>query len=112
MTSLYEKLTPERIMELKNLANIQPRGIISVSANFVEREVEGTALDQYIRCSNYPKKASEPYDVLQVEESDWAVFTVVGPFPEAVQETWARIYSEWLAMSDYQLTGGPELLVA
>ncbi len=48
--------------------------------------------------------------MLQVEESDWAVFTVVGPFPEAVQETWARIYSEWLAMSDYQLTGGPELL--
>ena len=47
--------------------------------------------------------------MLQVEESDWAVFTVVGPFPEAVQETWARIYSEWLAMSDYQLTGGPEL---
>lgn len=109
MTSLYEKLTPERIMELKNLANIQPRGIISVSANFVEREVEGTALDQYVGVAT-TQKASEPYDVLQVEESDWAVFTVVGPFPEAVQETWARIYSEWLAMSDYQLTGGPELL--
>ena len=67
-----------------------------MSANFVEREVEGTALYQYVGVAT-TQKASEPYDVLQVEESDWAVFTVVGPFPEAVQETWARIYSEWLA---------------
>lgn len=98
MASLYENLTPERIMELKNLANIQPRGVISVSANFTEREVEGTELDQYVGVAT-TQKASDAYDLLQVEESDWAVFTVVGPFPEAVQETWARIYGEWLAMS-------------
>ena len=109
MASLYENLTPERIMELKNLANIQPRGVISVSANFTEREVEGTELDQYVGVAT-TQKASDAYDLLQVEESDWAVFTVVGPFPEAVQKTWARIYGEWLAMSHYQLTGGPELL--
>ena len=62
-----------------------------MSANFVEREVEGTALDQYVGVAT-TQKASEPYDVLQVEESDWAVFTVVGPFPEAVQETW-RVFT-------------------
>lgn len=109
INSLYEKLTPERIAQLKALCDIEPRGMLSVSANFSERTVEGTELDQYIGVAT-TKLAPEGYDLLPVEESDWGVFTVVGPFPKALQDTWARIYSEWLPASDYQLTGGPELL--
>jgi AraC family transcriptional regulator len=109
MASLYQNLTPERIKELKSISDVQPQGILSVSANFSEREVEGTELDQYVGVATTEHIAGD-YDVLPVEASDWAVFTVVGPFPEAVQETWARIYGEWLAQSSYQLTGGPELL--
>lgn len=109
MASLYEKLTPEHIARLKALRNIQPEGILSVSANFTERTEEGTALEQYIGVATTQVPPSE-YEVLPVDESDWAVFTVVGPFPKTVQDTWARIYAEWLPASEYQLTGGPELL--
>jgi AraC family transcriptional regulator len=40
----------------------------------------------------------------------WAVFTAIGEFPHALQDVWARIYSEWFPTSGYELTGGPEIL--
>lgn len=40
----------------------------------------------------------------------WAVFTVVGSFPSALQEIWGRIYSEWALSSGYELIKGPEIL--
>jgi AraC family transcriptional regulator len=66
-------------------------------------------LDQYTGVAT-TKSAPEGYDCLPVAEADWAVFTVVGPFPKAVQDTWARIYGEWLPGSDYQLVKGPSML--
>ncbi|MDL2218105.1 AraC family transcriptional regulator [Christensenellaceae bacterium OttesenSCG-928-M15] len=109
MDTLVQKPTPESIRELKGLCNIEPSGMLSVSANFSERTTEGTELDQYIGVAT-TLPAPDGYDVLEVDEADWAVFTVVGPFPKAMQDTWARIYAEWLPSSEYQLTGGPELL--
>ncbi len=109
MKTLAEKLTPEVISELKSLCNTEPAGILSVSANFSERTAEGTELDQYMGVAT-TKTASGNYDMLHVEPSVWAVFEVMGPFPTALQDTWARIYAEWLPASGYQLTGGPEIL--
>jgi AraC family transcriptional regulator len=109
ISSLAEKLTPDMIAELKGLSNVEPFGILSVSANFEERTVQGSELDQFIGVAT-TKAAPRRYDVLTVAASDWAVFNAVGTFPTAVQETWARIYSEWLPSSGYELTGGAELL--
>lgn len=109
MNSLSEQLTPERIAQLKALCDIDPQGILSVSANFAERTAQGTELDQFVGVAT-TKSAPRGYAALPVGESDWAVFTVVGPFPKAMQDAWARIYAEWLPSSEYQLTGGPELL--
>ncbi|MDV0445872.1 HTH-type transcriptional activator RhaR [Methanimicrococcus sp. At1] len=118
MESVYEKLTPEIVSELKGLCNTDPAGIINVSANFEDRILEGSALDQYIGTA-----VSKPYgnagksrfdlsgfDILCVPPYTWAVFSVCGKFPEALQETWARIYSEWLPESGYELCDGPEIL--
>ncbi len=109
MKTLAEKLTPEVISELKSLCNTEPAGILSISANFSERTSEGTELDQYMGVAT-TKTASGNYDMLHVESSVWAVFEVMGTFPTALQDTWARIYAEWLPASGYQLTGGPEIL--
>lgn len=109
MDSLYEKLTPEIIAELKSLCDLDPQGIISVSAHFEDHTREETEVDQYIGVST-TQPAPAGYDVLEVPESDWGVFTAVGPFPETLQTLWARIYSEWLPSTDYELTHGPELL--
>jgi AraC family transcriptional regulator len=34
----------------------------------------------------------------------------IGPFPEALQEVWGRIYSEWFPSSAYEQIEGPEIL--
>lgn len=117
MDSVAAKLTPEIVAELKSLCDTEPRGMLNISANISEhapagcdvKPVEGMELDQYIGVAT-TKPAPGGYDVLPVEESDWAVFTAVGPFPKAVQDTWARIYAEWFPSSGYEMTGGPELL--
>ena len=109
MQSLNENLTPEHIAALKVLCDTEPTGMLSVSANFAKRTEGGAELDQYVGVAT-TKEAPTGYSVLEVEASDWAVFSVSGLFPQAVQDTWARIYSEWLPSSAYQLTGGPELL--
>lgn len=109
MNALVEKLTPAVITELKDLSNIEPKGILNVSTNFAERTTEGSELDQYLGVAT-TKLAPLGYDILSVEASTWAVFTAIGPFPTALQTTWAKIYSEWLATSGYTLTGGPEIL--
>ncbi len=109
MGSLLQKLTPQIIAELKGLCDIEPKGILNVSANFQERTIEGSELDQYIGVAT-SQTGSNLYDILHVEASTWAVFKVVGAFPEALQNTWAKIYAEWFPASGYELTGGPELL--
>jgi AraC family transcriptional regulator len=109
MDILVQKLTPEVISELKNLCDFEPMGILSVSTNFSECRVEGSELDQYMGVA-MTKCAPKGYDILQVEASTWAVFSVVGVFPDALQETWGKIFAEWFPTSGYELTGGPEML--
>ena len=109
MDSVLQGLTADKIKELKSLCDIEPKGILSVSANFSERTVEGSELDQYIGVAT-TKQAMDQWDVLEVDATSWAVFTVTGEFPKALQDTWARIYAEWFPTSGYELTAGPEIL--
>lgn len=109
ISELAERLTPEIIAELKGLCDLEPSGILSVSANFSDRIMENSQLDQYIGVAT-SKAVPGYYETLHVPASAWAVFKVTGAFPNAVQETWARIYTEWFPTSGYELTGGPELL--
>ena len=109
MDSVLQGLTADKIKELKSLCDIEPKGILSVSANFAERTVEGSELDQYIGVAT-TKQAMDQWDVLEVDATSWAVFTVTGEFPKALQDTWARIYAEWFPTSGYELTAGPEIL--
>lgn len=109
LDDLVQKLTPEVIAELKSLSNMEPAGMLNVSANFTDRTNEGTELDQYIGIAT-TNAANLSYDALQVPASSWAVFEVVGEFPKAVQDTWASIYAQWFPSSGYELTGGPEML--
>lgn len=97
MDSLVQKLTPQIIAEIKSLCDTEPQGILSVSANFDERTAEGSQLDQYIGVAvskAISSDISSRYDLLHVPASTWAVFKAVGTFPEALQDTGAKIYAE------------------
>ncbi|MFD3274432.1 GyrI-like domain-containing protein [Paenibacillus dendritiformis] len=110
IASMVEELTPELIKMIKGLSNVQPSGLISASANFSEGRMEEKGeLDHYIGAAT-TKEAPDGLAVLEVSASTWAVFTAVGSYPNALQEIWGRIYSEWFPSSDYELSKGPEIL--
>ena len=110
IAKMTELLTPEVIKKLKALSNVEPTGIISASANFSEGRMEEKGeLDHYIGVATSSDETAE-FDVLQVEDSTWAVFESIGPFPETLQNVWGRIYSEWFPASGYEAVPGPEIL--
>ncbi len=107
---MYKVLTPEIIMNLKSMSNIEPKGMISASTNFSDgRMNEQGELDHYIGVATTEENI-EGFEVLEVESHTWAVFESVGKFPETLQNIWGRIYSEWFPSSDYEAVNGPEIV--
>ena len=110
IAKMTELLTPEVIKQLKVISNVEPTGIISASTNFSEGRMEERGeLDHYIGVATSSDETAE-LDVLKIEASTWAVFESIGPFPEALQNVWGRIYSEWFPASGYEAVEGPEIL--
>lgn len=107
---MWKSLTMEKIDQLKKLSNVEPKGMIQVSTNFSEGRMEEKGeLDQYIGVAT-TQECPEDFAKLEVPALTWAVFESTGPFPNTLQETWGRIYSEWLPTSNYQVIEGPEML--
>ncbi|HWQ29568.1 MAG TPA: GyrI-like domain-containing protein [Negativicutes bacterium] len=110
IAEMWKSLDGEMIMKLKSLSDMEPSGIISASADFSEgRMEEKGSLDHYIGAAT-TKECPDEMAQLEVAASTWAVFEVVGPFPDALQNVWGRIYSEWFPASAYELAEGPEIL--
>lgn len=110
IASMWKSLNPESIEMLKSLSNMEPNGIISASTNFSEGRMEEKGeLDHYIGVAT-TKDCPEQFKQLEVAASTWAIFEAVGPFPDALQNVWGRIYSEWFPSSNYELAEGPEIL--
>ncbi|MDM5372680.1 AraC family transcriptional regulator [Bacillus bombysepticus] len=110
IASMWKSLNPESIQTLRSLSNMEPTGIISASTNFSEGRMEEKGeLDHYIGVAT-TKDCPEQFAQLKVAASTWAIFEAVGPFPDALQNVWGRIYSEWFPSSNYELAEGPEIL--
>ncbi|GEN46159.1 AraC family transcriptional regulator [Alkalibacillus haloalkaliphilus] len=110
IASMWESLDDEMIKKLKDLSNIEPRGLISASANFSEGRMEEKGeLDHYVGVAT-TEGSTGSLSELAVPKSSWAVFNVEGPFPETLQDVWGRIYSEWFPSSSYEQVEGPEIL--
>ncbi|SHF08353.1 AraC family transcriptional regulator [Fodinibius roseus] len=108
--SMWKELDEQQLARLKELSNVDPKGIISASTNFSEGRMEEEGeLDHYIGVAT-TNKAGDNFAQLTVPVSTWAVFESIGSFPETLQETWGRIYSEWFPTSNYELAKGPEML--
>lgn len=111
IAKMTELLTPEVIKELKKLSNVEPKGIISGSINFSENRMDGNGeLDHYLGVATSLDTKTADFDVLFIDACSWAIFEVVGPFPETLQNVWGRIYSEWFPSSSYEIAEGPEIL--
>lgn len=109
IAEFVESISDSIFNQIESLSDREPSGLLSVSANFTEDRSKKGQLDYYLAAAT-TKQAPENLDQLDVSALTWAVFTIEGPFPKALQDVWGRIFSEWLPSSDYELAEGPEIL--
>ena len=108
IVKLAESITDEQRNEMHSLQNIEPYEIVNASydadANFLEEEGDLTHLIGVLTTEN---QVSNLLDKVPVKACTWAVFPNEGPFPFTLQDTMAKIYSQWLPSSNYELINAP-----
>ncbi|WP_340373895.1 AraC family transcriptional regulator [Streptomyces sp. SS7] len=99
----------QRLEQLEKLSDQEPRGIVAVCDDLDPSRAEGTELDYYqgvITSAAAPEGAA----TLAVPAGTWAVFTTSGPAPQAVQELWRDVFTQWFPSNPYRSRPGPEIL--
>jgi AraC family transcriptional regulator len=108
IVKLAQSITEEQKKEMHSLKNIEPYEIVNASyesdTNFMKEEGYLTHLIGVLTTKN---EVSELLDKVPVPAYTWAVFPNEGPFPSTLQSTMARIYSEWLPSSNYEIINAP-----
>lgn len=108
IVELAMSITQDQREAMHALKNIEPYEIVNASYehdhNFMKDEGELTHL---IGVLTTEENVSDLLDVIEVPAYTWAVFPNEGPFPETLQKTYAKIYSEWLPISDYEVIQAP-----
>jgi AraC family transcriptional regulator len=108
IVELAMSITEEQRKEMHALQNMEPREVINASydaeAGFLREEGNLTHL---IGVLTTREDVSDQLEKVPVEACTWAVFPNEGPFPSALQDTMARVYSEWLPASDYEVINVP-----
>jgi AraC family transcriptional regulator len=108
IVELAKTITEQQRKEMHQLADLYPQQVLNVSYDFDEGYLEEKGYLTHM--IGFATTKDNPFDDLEqisVEESLWAIFPNQGPFPATLQETTAKIYSEWLPSSDYEVTNLP-----
>lgn len=108
IVELAESITEEQRYEMHRLQNIEPKQIVNASydadENFLKEEGD---LTHTIGVPTTERDISPVLDTVSVDAHTWAVFPNEGEFPETLQNTMARTYSEWLPSSNYEVVDAP-----
>ncbi|MFG2843990.1 GyrI-like domain-containing protein [Kitasatospora sp. NPDC048296] len=104
-------LGAETVERITALTGKDPLGIVSVTDYLSPNREEGSELD-YWHAVVAREDAVVPDDleVLDVPAGTWAVFTNKGAFPQALQEMWGDVASQWFPSNPYEARPGPEVL--
>ncbi|MCW3494464.1 AraC family transcriptional regulator [Microbacterium sp. SSM24] len=96
---------------LKSLSALEPAGLLQVSADVDPDYAEGSKLT-YLHGVAVAADAETPdgLDVIDVPAGHWAVFRTEGPYPAALQETWAATASDWFPSNPWRLRPGPSIV--
>lgn len=105
---LAKSITEQQRNEMHQLADVYPHYVLNVSYDFDDGYLEEKGhLTHMIGFATTKENPFADLEQLTIEESLWAIFPNQGPFPATLQETTAKIYSEWLPSSDYEITNLP-----
>ena len=90
--------------------NTDVQTVVNASLNFDDGRLEEKGeLDHLVGSITTLKDDFEDFDVVEVPAGSWAIFSLEGPFPQKLQDTWGKIFSDWLPSSNYELVDGPEI---
>lgn len=107
---LAQRITPQQRAEMHTFDDVYPHQVLNASFDFQEgRTIAGGEMTHMIGFATSQENTYEDLEQLSVPAHTWAVFPNEGPFPQTLQETWARIFSEWLPSSGYQVVAAPEI---
>ncbi|MBK5462274.1 AraC family transcriptional regulator [Peribacillus sp. TH27] len=95
--------------QLGKLNNGQIKGLLGVCVD--KRILEQNETMDYWIATEYDAQVPEGYSSLTIPASKWVIFEVHGPMPDAIQEVWKRIFSEWFPTSGYEHAGTFEMEV-
>ena len=101
---MWDSITEEMKRKITALSNND--GVVGLCADMYDG-----GFDYWIGCMS-DQKCPEDLEELTIPASSWAVFEVIGsmrPLPNALQDIWKRIYSEWLPNSVYEHAMLPEI---
>lgn len=108
IVKLAQSITEEQRKEMHSLQNIEPYEIVNASyeadASFLKEEGDLTHLIGVLTTIN---QVSDQLEKVPVDAYTWAIFPNEGPFPSTLQNTMAKVYSEWLLSSDYEVINAP-----
>ncbi|MEX0171407.1 AraC family transcriptional regulator [Streptomyces sp. LMG1-1-1.1] len=105
-----ESLDAQAIVRMKELADGEPKGVLSAVTHLTDSREEGAEVDYWIGVVTGPEAAAEELDALDVPAGTWAVFDNHGPYPSALQELWRDVFTQWFPSNPYASRPGPELL--
>ncbi|CAM5735827.1 AraC family transcriptional regulator [Streptomyces hirsutus] len=109
MIDFVRGIDPRTLERLEKLSDQEPQGIVAVCDDLDPSRAEGTELDYYHGVVT-SAAASEGTTVLSVPAGTWAVFTTSGPAPQAIQELWRDVFTQWFPSTPYRSRPGPEIL--
>lgn len=101
---MWDSLTDDLKQRITALSNND--GVVGLCADMYDG-----GFDYWIGCMS-DKECPEDLEEITIPASSWAVFEVIGsmrPLPNAMQDIWKRIYSEWLPNSVYEHAMLPEI---
>ncbi|MFD6921575.1 GyrI-like domain-containing protein [Streptomyces sp. NPDC059944] len=104
-------LPQEAHARLKALGDAEPAGLLQVSDDVDPDATEGTELT-YLHgvAVSRDTPAPDDLDAIEVPAGKWAVFSTAGPFPRALQTTWAATATEWFPSNPWRLRPGPSIV--
>ena len=108
IAELAVSITEQQREEMHALQDVEPSQVVGASyqadAGFLREEGKLTHL---IGVLTTKEDVSGRLVKVPVEACTWAVFPNEGPFPFTLQDTMARVYSEWLPACDYEVLNTP-----
>jgi AraC family transcriptional regulator len=104
-------LPPAEHTRLKALSDTEPSGLLQVSADVDPDYTEGTELT-YLHGVAVDPQTPLPgdLDAIDVPTGSWVVFRDEGPYPDALQSTWAATATDWFPSNPWQLRPGPSIV--